>query len=396
MIKTTTRLESIDVFRALTMLLMVFVNDLDPMPNVPEWIKHVGENADGLGFADTIFPAFLFIVGLSIPLALRNRIQKGDSTMKLVQYIGIRAFALIVMGFFHVNLEDYKISAALLPKSVWEIGITVSFFLIWLDYPRDMNPRKRLACQWGGVLLLLLMAILYKGGESNEIEWLRPQWWGILGLIGWSYLVCALLFLFTKGRLWIQTTAMLFFLFFDCAAHLGWLQALSPIHHYVWIVGNGAMPALTMGGVMVTVIYLDGIGKTKKGVLLPLLILIGGAMIGLGFLLRPIGGISKIHDTPSWVSICMGIAIVVYAIMIYLVDWKGKKNWFRFIMPAGTSTLTCYLVPYLLYSIYGLFHFKFPYPFNEGTGGLFKSIVTAIVVVMITGWLEKRRLRLKV
>ena len=63
------RVRSIDAFRAVTMFLMIFVNDLDGIPKVPMWLKHAGDNADALGLADTIFPAFLFIVGLSIPFA---------------------------------------------------------------------------------------------------------------------------------------------------------------------------------------------------------------------------------------------------------------------------------------------------------------------------------------
>jgi predicted acyltransferase len=53
------RVRSIDAFRAVTMFLMIFVNDLDGMPNTPKWIQHAGINMDALGLADTIFPAFL-------------------------------------------------------------------------------------------------------------------------------------------------------------------------------------------------------------------------------------------------------------------------------------------------------------------------------------------------
>ncbi len=144
--KLPARLHSIDVFRAVTMFLMIFVNDVDAITKIPEWIKHVNANTDGLGFADTIFPAFLFIVGLSLPFAIRNRINKGYSQFSVAAYIAIRAFALLVMGFFHVNLENYN-DNAILPKAVWEILITISFFLIWLDYPEKMNKQKRYPCR---------------------------------------------------------------------------------------------------------------------------------------------------------------------------------------------------------------------------------------------------------
>ena len=50
------RLFSIDVFRAITMFFMIFVNDVSGVKNIPAWIEHVSATADGLGFADTIFP----------------------------------------------------------------------------------------------------------------------------------------------------------------------------------------------------------------------------------------------------------------------------------------------------------------------------------------------------
>ncbi len=58
------RLSSVDAFRAITMLLMIFVNDLILDKGIPDWLEHAREGEDRLGFADTIFPAFLFIVGL--------------------------------------------------------------------------------------------------------------------------------------------------------------------------------------------------------------------------------------------------------------------------------------------------------------------------------------------
>src|ERR1700744_2995961 len=107
MLPTQRRLLSIDVFRAINMFFMIFVNDLSGVRNVPEWIDHVKGYEDGMHFADTIFPLFLFIAGLSIPLAIGRRITKGESFSSIALYILLRSLALVVMGFFHVNMEDY-------------------------------------------------------------------------------------------------------------------------------------------------------------------------------------------------------------------------------------------------------------------------------------------------
>lgn len=166
--KLPARLLSIDVFRALTMFLMIFVNDVDGVENIPGWIRHVSSSADGLGFADTIFPGFLFIVGLSLPFAIKKRLKNGDSFYKVALHILLRSLALLVMGFLHVNLEHYS-NTALLPKAVWEILITIGFFLIWLDYPKDIKKTTRYLLQAAGVILLLVMAWLFKGSSTLPI-----------------------------------------------------------------------------------------------------------------------------------------------------------------------------------------------------------------------------------
>src|ERR1039457_4878392 len=106
------RLLSIDVFRAINMFFMIFVNDLSNVRNVPAWIDHVKDNEDGMHFADAIFPLFLFIAGLSIPLAIGRRLDKGNSFGAIAGYILLRSFALIIMGFFYVNMEEYNSGAA--------------------------------------------------------------------------------------------------------------------------------------------------------------------------------------------------------------------------------------------------------------------------------------------
>jgi len=389
------RFKPIDIFRAITMLLMVFVNDLDPVKNVPEWIKHVEKNVDGLGFADTIFPAFLFIVGLSLPFAIDSRIKKGQAASRIATYILTRSFALLLMGFFHVNLENYNPSA-LLPKPVWEIIITLAFFMVWLDYPAGMPPRKRYALQGAGIGLLLLMALLFKGGSVAHPVSLRTSWWGILGLIGWSYGLCGIVYLLSKGHRAVLLAAMAFFFLFNLAVHTDRVDELLDEKPFIWLVGNGAVPAFTMAGVIVSGLYTRFMGKGRQGAFFAILLPAGMAMIALGFLLRSFDGISKLKGTPSWVGICTGISMLVFGGLVWLIDVKQQQAWFKIIIPAGTSTLTCYLVPYLLYSVYKLVGFTYPAFLNEGAGGLIRSMLVALFAVVLTGWLEKRRIRLRI
>lgn len=385
------RILSIDVLRALTMFLMIFVNDVAGVSNIPEWIKHSAADADGMGFSDVIFPAFLFIVGLSLPFAIQNRITKGGTFASVSIYIVLRALALIVMGFFQVNLENYNGKGALLPYPLYTILITIAFFLIWLDFPAELSKLKKNLLVSSGVLLLVILAFLYQGGTTESPVGLKPYWWGILGIIGWAYLVSALVYLTFKGRLFMLAIAFILFAGLNIITHAGLFKLR------LWVIGDASSITLMLGGALVTSVY-KKLSEGKKYVDFWILLTFYGLLsFTFGMFIRPYtGGISKIYATPAWIFICMGITILVFELLIYLVDIKQKRNWFKWIKPAGTSTLTCYLIPYLLYAIFGLMHFRFPHVLSSGIGGLVRSLFVTILVMAIVWFLEKKRLRLKV
>lgn len=77
------RILSIDILRALTMVLMIFVNDFWTLEGVPFWMEHRKPGVDGIGLSDVVFPAFLFIVGLSLPYAISNRRKREIPTGSL-------------------------------------------------------------------------------------------------------------------------------------------------------------------------------------------------------------------------------------------------------------------------------------------------------------------------
>jgi len=391
------RLLSIDVLRAINMFFMIFVNDLSGVSHVPKWIDHVKGYEDGMHFADTIFPLFLFIAGLSIPLAIGRRIEKGNSFTSIAGYILLRSFALIAMGFFHVNMEEYS-KQAFLPLPVWELLLTISFFLIWLDYPETLAKTKRYALMGTGIAIIIVLAILYKGqADGGGTRWLEPSWWGILGLIGWAYLVCSGVYLLVKGNFTALIIALLVLVGINLIVHGRPVINGEVLRLKIWVIKDGSCAALMMFGVIISLLYSKIIAKGSYKWLWPAFTVLGAALIGLGFFVRPYTqGISKIHSTPAWIFLCTGIGILMFELIIFLVDVKGKANWFKIIKPAGTSTLTCYLIPYLLVALMGLVHFRYPEFLDEGTGGIIRSFAISFIVILITGVLEKRRIRLKI
>ena len=72
-IPETGRVISIDVFRGLTIFLMIFVNTVMEGRNIPLWLKHAPSDVDGMTLPDIVFPCFLFVGGMAIPNADSQR-----------------------------------------------------------------------------------------------------------------------------------------------------------------------------------------------------------------------------------------------------------------------------------------------------------------------------------
>ena len=193
---TPQRIAAVDVFRALTMFLMLFVNDIPGLKNVPHWLMHARIDEDMMGFSDTIFPAFLFCMGMSVSFAIQNRYKKGDNTLQVVAHIFWRTVALIAMGLFSLNSGGIEGG---LSHPWFSILMVIGFFLTWGVYPKAVGTKKVLftAMKTAGVLLLAFL-VIYKDMNGKPFQ---ISWWGILGLIGWTYAVCAGIYLFTRENL---------------------------------------------------------------------------------------------------------------------------------------------------------------------------------------------------
>ncbi|HEV9037390.1 MAG TPA: DUF5009 domain-containing protein [Puia sp.] len=393
----TRRLASIDAFRAITMFFMIFVNDLVFDFRVPDWLEHAREGEDRLGFADTIFPAFLFIVGCSIPLAIRHGHEKGFTRWDTLRHILRRSLALVIMGYFLVNYEEFTTGPAWISKFGWLLVVTLAFFFIWLVYPKEWPWWRKGVFRTIGVAALALMAFVYKGGTPEAPKGMNDYWWGILGLIGWAYLTCALLYLLIGERLGVLGLVFLYFLGFSIAVCSGW-GWIRPAVSWLTLGDSGGLSAFTMAGVMTTVYYrrMSEKGLAMKSIYrllawVPLL-------VATGFWLRPLKGISKLEVSPSWILICTGISVACAAGLAFIVDVRGKQNWYRWIRPAGTITLTCYLLPDIHFAIIRLLGsaWQLPVVLRTGATGVIKSLVFAFLIVLLTGVLEKKKIRLSV
>ena len=105
---TSSRLVSLDAFRGLTIASMILVNNPGSWNNIYPQLEHAPWN--GWTFTDTIFPFFLWIVGVSITLSTAKRIEQGADRRKLLLHIVRRAVLIYAFGFFLAGFPYFHLA----------------------------------------------------------------------------------------------------------------------------------------------------------------------------------------------------------------------------------------------------------------------------------------------
>jgi predicted acyltransferase len=263
--------------------------------------------------------------------------------------------------------------------------------MIWNNYKGQVLGKiPPSVLRIAGVCILIFLAVIYSGGPADNPHWMKTHWWGILGLIGWGYLVNALLYLGIRHRLgWMILATIVFYL-------LNINEFISVFDVKLQIVVSASNHVSVMTGMLVTIILINLREKGQMKYLLPILVGVSLVLLLFGFGTRPLWGISKILATPSWTAICAGISTICFIILHMVADRLKITRWADIIAPAGNSTLTCYLIPYYAYAIIALVSLQLPVWMTAGTPGLVKSLVFSLLIIWITGWLGKFKISLKI
>jgi hypothetical protein len=383
--------------RGLTLVLMLFVNDLN-MDVAPAWLGHRASEFDGMGLADWVFPGFLFIVGMAIPSALSKRFSSGESVFDISRHILTRFMALIVIGVMMLNSGRLNPELTGMSENVWALLMYVAVFLFWNDYPDKEDKFFTIA----GLKLLALVIFVFlifkfKSGKPENNGSLITSWWGILGLIGWAYLVSAFTYVLCRDSILKTSLIAIFFLLLNMFSSLKLLEFLNPVKPVFGIILQGNNPLIVLTGLIAGLIIKNFPAKEYKKIVL---IFIGLGIIYLlfGFFLRRWFIISKIQATPSWGMICSGISMIVFILLYWIADIRKKIKWAEFLRPAGENSLTTYLAPDILY--YLIWSTGIPILIykqsNEPLIVIAGSLVWAILMIGLTALLARFKIKLKI
>ena len=423
------RIVSVDTLRGLTILLMVFVNDLGAA--APAWMHHIQPpDADGMTLADIVFPLFLFIVGMSIPLAVATARDRGDSRAKTFRHVLSRTLGLLVMGLVSVN----RSAITSLSPQLWGLLCYLSILLAWCVVPRSEGRRRTtfFIFKTTGVIGLLILFAVYRRepvttevlfvGEVENWTWLRSQWWGILGLIGWAYLVAATVFLLIgRRREWMAVAAGLLMTSFVVARSGGffarvddktWLSpaapfmdmlrsALESVDQYVSLSSQlGSLPSIVVCGMLLgSILCRDSdvctpSDRIRWALVYALLLFVAGAMTDA------VAGVNKIAATPTWCFWCSSLAVLIWTLLYWIMDVRQWTTWTVPFAAAGAHPLIAYLLhPILLFvlSLTGTSVWLRSYAASDSAAvAILGSFVMATVVCALTAAIAKAGLRVRI
>jgi len=317
------RLMSLDVFRGATIAAMMLVNNPGNWGAVYPQLLHAPWH--GWTFTDLVFPFFLWIVGVAIPLSVARRLEQGQSRRELFGHAARRALILFGLGLF-LNSFSYFLHGDL-----------------WRDFPG-----------W-----------LHDYATSVRIP-------GVLQRIAVCYLAATAVFLLTGLRGQVLATVL-------CLAGYWALMMLVPVPGY----GAGVLEKqgnlsqyldnLILNGPVIGTHVWKTAGTWDPEGILSTLPAIASCLFGVltGHLLRSklipeaktswmfVGGcglllagqiwdawlpINKNLWTSSYAVFMAGMALLCFGVCYWLVDVQGWRRWAQPFAIYGMNAITVFVL----------------------------------------------------
>lgn len=423
------RIASVDALRGLVILLMIFVNDVAGVQRAPNWLRHVSADADGMTLPDVVFPAFLFIMGMSVPLSLGRALEAGRSRLALLPKVLIRTLSLLLLGVLMVNMDRHNPGY----RGWWGPLAYLAVFLSFPVVPRGPHLRRRTFQVWRviGVIGLVVLALVYRTTDGKRLVlgplfdvsdavWLRHSWWGILGLIGWAYLVASLVYLlFGRWREWLIGAAGLLAMVYvadreglfarvDSRAWLAWAApAIGLLERvYDWVgshvsIGQslGSLASISVAGCCLgTVVTGDSQIRTHAERLRWALVYAAG-LAAAAMLFDPMYGINKIQATPAWCFLCSSLTALTWAALYWIMDVRGLRTWSVVVRPAGANPLMAYILHPFVFTVASFIGLPLAFykrPDLPVIVSVLGCLAMAFAIVGLTGLIGRLGYRLKV
>jgi len=122
------RISSIDIMRGLTLVLMLFVNDLN-MNVAPAWLGHRPADFDGMGLRTTGYSPDSFLRGNGYPFCHFQRDSHRVNLSTYQQAYCHRSLSLIIIGVLMLNTGRVNPELTGDKQNLWAILMYLGVFL---------------------------------------------------------------------------------------------------------------------------------------------------------------------------------------------------------------------------------------------------------------------------
>ena len=367
---TRERLISLDVFRGLTILLMTIVNNPGDWGNVYPPLLHAEWH--GCTLTDLVFPFFVFIMGVAVPLAMPDKIY-DQTTFNKILVRSLRMFCLGIFFNFFGKIQLFGLEG--IPLLIGRLGITIA-----VGYALMGNFSSKVKNILAFSILFIYLFLAYSGIEAYHDVRLP----GVLQRIAIVYFVVSLLYLKTSQKTQIITGAVLLLGYWALmtlipvpgfgAANLekgtnlaAWLDSvLLKGHMYrgtvTWDPEGilSTIPSIVNGiiGLLIGQILMREISKTQKATKMAIA---GIALIIAGLLWNIVFPIDKSIWTSSYVLYTTGLATTFLSILYYAIDIADYKKGFKPFLIWGVNPMIVFFTSQIIPQALVMIEFQNPH-----------------------------------
>ena len=306
------RLVSLDVFRGATVAGMMLVN------NPGDWSKIYAPwghaKWDGWTYTDTIFPFFLWIVGVAMMLSFAKRVERGDDKGMLAMHVLRRAVIIFALGVFLSTFpfglafgHKFSIHAFRIPGVLQRIAIC---YFVGGILVLNFSTRVQIGITFS---LLALYWILMK---TIHVPGFGPGVWTPKGNLVW-FIDAHLL----KGHTWTGAPAP----GFDPEGIFSTIPAI----------------ATTMFGVFTGAFLRKEHSKEEK---VAWMFFAGSVMMLVGLIMDNWLPINKNLWTSSYSVFMAGLALNVLACCFWTIDVRGWSGWSKPFEIYGQNAITMFFL----------------------------------------------------
>jgi predicted acyltransferase len=297
------RLAALDIFRGATMASMILVNNAGNWDHVYAPLLH--KDWHGWTFTDTVFPFFLWIVGVAITLSTARRIESGQSRVDLLGHALRRAVIIFAAGFLLSAAPEFHWATIRIPGVLQRIAVCYLIaFLIFLW------------TSWRGQLAAIV--------GLNAVYWLLMQYYPVPGCGAGSY-----------------DAGCNFARHIDSLVLSGHMYSRTKFYDPEGIVST--LPAIA------TVLFGILAGHLLRSMEDPNWLLLrlgayGVFLFCLGSILDLWIPINKQLWTTSYMALMAGLAMLWFGIWYFIADVAGWRRWLKPFEVFGSNAILIYIL----------------------------------------------------